>query len=67
VLTTCLVVKFGPQNSVTTVPEGTSGDTWRDREGCVKAKQLRGKDMAVRSKTYELVRFTLSVVDRLCK
>jgi hypothetical protein len=43
--------EFGPQNSVVAVPEGTGGGTWRDRGGCVKAKQLRVKDVAVGSKT----------------
>jgi hypothetical protein len=43
--------EFGPQNSTAAVPEGTSGGTWRDHEGCVKAKQLRVKDVAVGSKT----------------
>ena len=43
--------EFGPQNSVVAVPEGTSGDTRRDRRGCVKAKQLHVKDVAVGSKT----------------
>jgi hypothetical protein len=42
---------FGPQNSMVAVPEGTGGSTWRDRGGCVKAKQLRVKDVAVGSKT----------------
>jgi hypothetical protein len=43
--------ELGPQNSVAAVLEGTSGDTWRDRGGCIKAKQLRVKDVAVGSKT----------------
>jgi hypothetical protein len=43
--------EFGPQNSAMAVPMGTSGGTRRDRGGCVKAKQLRMKDVAVRSKT----------------
>jgi hypothetical protein len=43
--------KFGPQNSVVAVPKGTGGGTWRDRGGCVKAKQLRVKDVAIGSKT----------------
>jgi hypothetical protein len=43
--------EFGPQNSGTTVLEGTSGGTWRDRGGCIEAKQLSVKDMAVGSKT----------------
>ena len=42
---------FGPQNSVVAVMKGTSGGTWHDRGGCVKAKQLRVKDVAVGSKT----------------
>jgi hypothetical protein len=29
---------------VAAVPEGTSGDTWIDRGGCVQAKQLHVKD-----------------------
>jgi hypothetical protein len=41
--------EFVPQNSA--VPEGIGGDTRRDRGGCVKAKQLRVKDVAIRSKT----------------
>jgi hypothetical protein len=43
--------EFGPQNSVVAVLEGNGGGTWRDREGCVKAKQLRVKDVTVGSKT----------------
>ncbi len=43
--------EFGPQNFVVAVPEGTGGGTRHDRRGCVKAKQLRVKDVAVRSKT----------------
>jgi hypothetical protein len=43
--------EFGPQNSAVAVSEGTSGGTRYDRGGCVKAKQLRVKDVAVRSKT----------------
>jgi hypothetical protein len=43
--------EFGRQNSAVAVPEGTGGGTWRDRGGCVKAKQLRVKDVAVGSKT----------------
>jgi hypothetical protein len=42
---------FGPQNSAVVVSEGTDGYTWRDCGGCVKAKQLRVKDMVVESKT----------------
>jgi hypothetical protein len=44
-------VEFGPQNSAVAVPEGTGGGTRRDRGGCVKAKQLRVKDVAIGSKT----------------
>jgi hypothetical protein len=44
-------VEFGPQNSAVAVPEGTDGGTRRDRGGCVKAKQLRVKDVAIGSKT----------------
>ena len=43
--------EFGPQNSAVAVPEGIGGGTWRDCKGCVKAKQLRVKDVAIRSKT----------------
>jgi hypothetical protein len=43
--------EFGPQNSAVAVLEGTGGSTRRDRGGCVKAKQLRVKDVAVGSKT----------------
>jgi hypothetical protein len=43
--------EFGPQNSAAMVPEGTGGGTWHDRGGCVKAKQVRMKDVAVGSKT----------------
>jgi hypothetical protein len=43
--------EFGPQNSTVAVPEGTSGGTRHDRRGCVKAKQLHVKDVAVGSKT----------------
>jgi hypothetical protein len=43
--------EFGHQNSAVTVLGGTSGSMWRDRRGCVKAKQLRLKDVAVGSKT----------------
>jgi hypothetical protein len=43
--------EFRPQNSAVAVPEGTGGGTRRDRGGCVKTKQLRVKDVAVRSKT----------------
>ena len=57
--------EFGPQNSTTVVLEGTSGGTWHDRERCVKTKKLRVKDVAVESKTLELVHFTPGGVDRL--
>jgi hypothetical protein len=50
-LWTMCFAEFRPQNSATAVPEGTSGGTWHDREGFVKAKQLRAKDVAVGSKT----------------
>jgi hypothetical protein len=43
--------EFGPQNSVAAVLKGTGGGKWRDRGGCVKAKQLRVKDVAIGSKT----------------
>ena len=48
---TASFAEFRPQNSAVAVPEGTGGGTWRDRGGCVKAKQLRVKDVAVGSKT----------------
>jgi hypothetical protein len=57
--------EFGPQNSAVAVSEGTSGGTWRDCGGCIKAKQLRVKDVAIGSKTKELVHFSLGGVDRL--
>jgi hypothetical protein len=47
---TCFA-EFGPQNSAVAVPGGTGGGTRCDRGGCVKAKQLRVKDVAVGSKT----------------
>jgi hypothetical protein len=43
--------EFGPQNSAVAVSERIGGGTWHDRGGCIKAKQLRVKDVAVRSKT----------------
>jgi hypothetical protein len=43
--------EFESQNSAVAVPEGTRGSTRRDCGGCVKAKQLRVKDMAIGSKT----------------
>jgi hypothetical protein len=43
--------EFGPQNTAVAILEGTSGGTRRDRGGCVKAKQLRVKDVAVGSRT----------------
>jgi hypothetical protein len=45
--------EFGPQNSASTVPETerTVGGTWRDHRRCVKAKQLRMKDVIVGSKS----------------
>jgi hypothetical protein len=43
----------------------TGGGTWCDRGGCIKAKQLCVKDVAVESKTKELVHFTPGGVDRL--
>jgi hypothetical protein len=60
-----MVSFVGPQNSVSVVPEGTGGGTWRDHGGCVKTKQLRVKDMVVGSKSQELVHFAPSGVDRL--
>jgi hypothetical protein len=57
--------EFGPQNSVTVVLERTGGGTWRDCGGCVKAKHLYVKDVAVGSKTKELVHFAFGGVDRL--
>jgi hypothetical protein len=49
-----------PQNSVMAVPTGIRGGTWRHREGCVKAKELRVERVAVRSKSQELVHFALA-------
>jgi hypothetical protein len=43
--------EFGPQKSAMAVLEGTGGGTRHDRGGCVKAKQLRVKDVVVGSKT----------------
>jgi hypothetical protein len=43
--------EFGAQNSTVAVLERTGGGTQRDRGGCVKAKQLRVKDVVVGSKT----------------
>jgi hypothetical protein len=43
--------EFGHQNSAVAVPEGTGAGMQRDRGGCVKAKQLRVKDVAVGLKT----------------
>jgi hypothetical protein len=43
--------EFGPQNLAVVVLEGISGGMWRDHEGCVKAKQLRVKNVVVGSKT----------------
>jgi hypothetical protein len=43
--------EFGPQNSAVAVPEGTGGGMRCNRGGCVKAKQLRLKDVSVGSKT----------------
>jgi hypothetical protein len=57
--------EFGPQNSAAAVPKGTGGGMWHDRGGRVKAKQLRVKDVAVGSKSQELVHFALGGVDRL--
>jgi hypothetical protein len=54
--------EFGPQNSVVAVPEGTGGGTWRDRGGCVKAKQLHVKDVVVGSKTEREIGLTFSTV-----
>jgi hypothetical protein len=39
--------EFGPQNSVVVVLERTGGGTQRDHGGCIKAKQLRVKDVVV--------------------
>jgi hypothetical protein len=57
--------EFGPQNSVVAVLERTDGGTWYDRGGYAKAKQICVKDVAVGSKTLELVHFTPGGVDRL--
>jgi hypothetical protein len=43
--------EFRPQNSAVAVLEGTGGGMRRNRRGCVKAKQLRVKDVAFGSKT----------------
>jgi hypothetical protein len=43
--------EFGLQNSAVAVLEGIGGGTRHDRTGCVKAKQLRVKDMVIGSKT----------------
>jgi hypothetical protein len=43
--------EFGPQNSATTVLEGTVGGTWHHSEEFVKAKQMHVEHMAVESKT----------------
>jgi hypothetical protein len=43
--------EFGPQKSAVAVPEGIGGSTRHDRGGCIKAKQLRVKDVAVGLKT----------------
>jgi hypothetical protein len=43
--------EFGLQNSAVAVPKGTGGGTRHDRGGCIKAKQLRVKDVVVGSKT----------------
>ena len=43
--------EFGPQNSVVAVPEGIGGGTRHDRRWCIKAKELRVKDVTVESKT----------------
>jgi hypothetical protein len=50
---------------VVVVPEGTDGGTWRDRGGCVKVKQPHVKDVAIGSKTFELVHFAPGAVARL--
>jgi hypothetical protein len=44
---------------------GIGGGTWQHSEGCVKAKQLHVERVTVESKTYELVHFAPSGVDRL--
>jgi hypothetical protein len=46
--------EFGTQNSAVEVSEGTGDGTRRDRGGCVKAKQIRVKDVAVREKPRSL-------------
>jgi hypothetical protein len=43
--------EFGPQNLAVVVREGIGGGTRQDRGGCIKAKQLRVKDVVVGSKT----------------
>jgi hypothetical protein len=57
--------EFGPQNSAVALPMGVGGGTWHHSEVCVKAKRLCVERVVVRSKTYELVHFTPSGVDRL--
>jgi hypothetical protein len=57
--------EFGPQNSVTVVPEEIGGSTWHHSEECIKAKQLRVERLTIRSKTLGLVYFAPSGVDRL--
>jgi hypothetical protein len=43
--------EFGPQILAVAVLEGTGGGTRHDHGGCVKANQLRVKDVAVGSRT----------------
>jgi hypothetical protein len=50
---------------VAAVLEGTDGGTWHDHRGCVKVKQPHVKDVAIGSKTLELVHLAPGGVDRL--
>jgi hypothetical protein len=43
--------KFGPQNLIAVVLEGTGAGTWCHNEGCAKVKQLRVERKVVRLKT----------------
>jgi hypothetical protein len=43
--------EFGPQNLVVAVPTGIGDDTCRHHQGCIEAKQLCTKCVAVRSKS----------------
>ena len=43
--------EFGPHNSATVVPKGTSGSTCRHKEECVKVKHLHVERVAAGLKT----------------